>query len=124
MSKNDNIIHIPEEFTKETQIIPGTLPYNSKKLDNGNGGEPPMDKYVTHQELEASTEKILHQMDKHFADMQQQIDNRFNEIDLEINKTKNVADSANWKSNWILGILSASVVGVVVAAITTLLHFH
>ena len=56
--------------------------------------------------------------------MQQQIDNRFNEIDLEINKTKNVADSANWKSNWILGILSASVVGVVVAAITTLLHFH
>ena len=83
-----------------------------------------MDKYVTHQELEASTEKILHQMDKHFADMQQQIDNRFNEIDLEINKTKNVADSANWKSNWILGILSASVVGVVVAAITTLLHFH
>lgn len=36
-----------------------------------------MDKYVTHQELEASTEKILHQMDKHFADMQQQIDSRF-----------------------------------------------
>lgn len=88
-----------------------------------------MDKYVTHQELEASTEKILHQMDKHFADMQQQIDSRFtdiqqqtdkrfNNIELQLNDTKNITKSANW----ILGILSASVVGVIVAAITTLFH--
>lgn len=89
-----------------------------------------MDKYVTHQELEASTEKILHQMDKHFADMQQQIDSRFtdiqqqtdkrfNNIELQLNDTKNIAKSADWKANW---ILSASVVGVIVAAITTLFH--
>ena len=103
-----------------------------------------MDKYVTHQELEASTEKILHQMDKHFADMQQQIDSRFtdiqqqtdkrfkdiqqqtdkrfNNIELQLNDTKNITKSADWKANWILGILSASVVGVIVAAITTLFH--
>lgn len=70
----------------------------------------PMDKYVTHQELEASTEKILHQMDKHFADMQQQIDSRFtdiqrqtdkrfNNIELQLNDTKNIAKSADWKAN-------------------------
>ena len=92
-----------------------------------------MDKYVTHQELEGSTEKILHQMDKHFADMQQQIDSRFtdiqqqtdkrfNNIELQLNDTKNITKSADWKANWILGILSASVVGVIVAAITTLFH--
>lgn len=124
MAKSDNIIHMPEVFTKENQVQPGTLPNDHKKIDNGNGGEPPMDKYVTHQELEASTEKILHQMDKHFADMQQQMDKRFNDIELQLNDTKHVAKSADWKSNWILGILSASVVGVVVAAITALLHFH
>lgn len=92
-----------------------------------------MDKYVTHQELEASTEEILHQMDKHFADMQQQMDSRFtdiqqqtdkrfNNIELQLNDTKNIAKSADWKANWILGILFASVVGVIVAAITTLFH--
>ena len=71
-------------------------------------------------------------MDKHFADMQQQIDSRFtdiqqtdkrfNNIELQLNDTKNITKSADWKANWILGILSASVVGVIVAAITTLFH--
>lgn len=81
-----------------------------------------MDKYVTHQELEASTEEILHQMDSRFTDIQQQTDKRFNNIELQLNDTKNIAKSADWKANWILGILSASVVGVIVAAITTLFH--
>lgn len=68
-------------------------------------------------------------MDKHFADMQQQIDSRFtdiqqtdkrfNNIELQLNDTKNITKSADWKANW---ILSASVVGVIVAAITTLFH--
>ncbi|WP_168184598.1 hypothetical protein [Lactobacillus xujianguonis] len=40
----------------------------------------------------------------------------------QLNDTKHAAQSADWKANWILGILSASVVGVVVAAITTLFH--
>lgn len=125
MSKNDNIIHIPEEFTKENQIIPGTLPYNYKKSDNGNGGEPPMDKYVTHQELEASTEKILHQIDKHFADMQQQMDKRFNEVDkhfnnveLEIHDVKNTAQNNKEKINW---LLYTAVGGIVISVITTII---
>lgn len=90
--------------------------------NNGNGGEPPMNDYVTHKELETSTEKILHQMDKHFADMQHQMEKRFNSIELQLNDTRHIAKSADWKANWILGILSASVVGIVVAAITTLFH--
>lgn len=61
-------------------------------------------------------------MDKRFTEMQQQTDKGFNNIELQLNDTKHVAQSADWKANWILGILSASVVGVVVAAITTLFH--
>ena len=50
-----------------------------------------MDKYVTHQEFEASTEKILHQMVKRFTEMQQQTDKGFNNIELQLNDTKHVA---------------------------------
>ena len=125
MVKSNNIIHMPEEFTKENQVQPGTLPNDHKKLDNGNGGEPPMDKYVTHQELEASTEKILHQMDKHFADMQQQLDKRFNDIDkhfnnveLEIHDVKNIAQNNKEKINW---LLYTAVDGIVISVITTII---
>lgn len=92
-----------------------------------------MDKYVTHKELEANTKKVLHQMDKHFADIQQQMDKRFadaqqrmdkrfNAIELELHDTKNIAKTADWKLNWILGILSASIVGVVVATFSIIFH--
>lgn len=123
---NDNIVSLPVNGSSNIATIGDFTDAKKVKMkdNNSNGGEPPMDKYVTHQELEASTEKILHQMDQHFADMQLQMDKRFSKIDLEINKTKNIADSANWKANWILGIISACVVGVVVASITTLLHLH
>lgn len=64
-------------------------------------------KYVTHQELANSTEKILHH-----------IDNRSNELKLSINDVKHEAKSANWKANWILGILAAIIAGVFVYALT------
>lgn len=122
--KDNKIIPIKLHTNENTVLIGSSIIEEKTKIrdNDGSGGEPPMDKYVTHEELEASTEKILHQMDKHFADIQQKMDKRFNDIELQLNDTKHIAKSADWKANWILGILSASVVGVVVAAITTLFH--
>ncbi|MBA2915666.1 hypothetical protein HCN73_04815 [Lactobacillus crispatus] len=110
--------------------IDGSRAVNIQKLDkmsdnSGNGGEPPMDKYVTHEELEASTEKILHQMDKHFADMQHQMDKRFNEVDkhfsnieLEIHDAKNTAQNNKEKINWLLYTV---VGGIAISVITTII---
>lgn len=82
--------------------------------DNGNGGEPPMAKYVTHeelkQEIDLSTEKILHH-----------IDNLHAQTDLKINNIKNLSKSESAKANWILVILASVIAGIIVAAITKLL---
>lgn len=85
--------------TSVNQVKPGTLPIKNDLRDNSGGGEPPMDKdkYVTHEELnhaidnvdnkiDLSTEKLLHKMDNHFAEMQKQMDNKLNEIDRRIDQ--------------------------------------
>lgn len=52
-------------------FYPKDLKKPSRLSDNNGGGEPPMDnKYVTHQELELSNEKMLRHIDNKFADMQ------------------------------------------------------
>ena len=83
-------------------------------IRDSDGGEPPMAKYVTHeelkQEMDLSTEKILHH-----------IDNLHAQTDLKINDVKNLSKSANSKANWILGILASVIAGIIVAAITKLL---
>lgn len=62
--------------------------YLSKSPQNNHnysdGGEPPMDKdkYVTHQELELSNEKLLHHIDNRFSEM----DKRFNALDKKLDK--------------------------------------
>ena len=82
MDQESNIISFSN--AKSADIIQGTpVEKTSRKRDNKGGGEPPMDKdkYVTHEELghaidnvsskiDISTEKILHRMDNHFAEMQ------------------------------------------------------
>lgn len=69
--------------------------------------------YVTHQELELTTEKILHHMD-----------NKFAEVNLNISEAKNIAKSADSKANWIIGILTTVIAGIIIAAINTLLHIN
>lgn len=100
-------------------IVKGnTIDQSSNFRDNGNGGEPPMDKdkYVTHTELELSNEKLLRHIDNRFAEM----DKRFAELNNNINDVKNIANFANKKVDWVLGILASIVAGIVVAAITKL----
>ena len=75
---------------KNTGVVQGTVvdKFNKKK-DNSCGGEPPMDKtrYVTHEELELSNEKLLHHIDIKFAEIQNQMNTKFNEIDKKIDLT-------------------------------------
>lgn len=73
-----------------------------------------MAKYVTHeelkQEIDLSTEKILHH-----------IDNLHAQTDLKINDIKNLSKSESAKANWILVILASVIAGIIVATITKLL---
>lgn len=111
----------------EKIINPKDLNRSSKLSDNnGNGGEPPMNnKYVTHQELELSNEKLLHHMDNKFAEMQQQMNQRFNEVDkhfndleLKVNDVKNTANNNKEKINW---LLYTAIGGIIISVITTII---
>ena len=111
----------------EKAIEPKDFNRSSKLSDNnGNGGEPPMNnKYVTHQELELSNEKLLHHMDNKFAEMQQQMNQRFNEVDkhfnnleLKVNDVKNTANNNKEKINW---LLYTAIGGIIISVITTII---
>lgn len=113
MSKKDNVI-IPTAFTDVNHADPGTLPTNRHISDNdGTGGGNMNDKYVTHEELELSNEKILHHIDNKFAEM----DKRFAEIDkkIDLNTEKVNTKFANQKVWIILTLISvfASAAGII-----------
>lgn len=112
---NNKPIDIAPYLNESTRNDPEV---QSKLRYNNGGGDDNMNKnpYVTHQELDLTTEKILHHMDNRFAEM----DKRFAEVNLNISEAKNIAKSADSKANWILGILA----GVIIAAITALFHFN
>lgn len=97
------------------------------------------DKYVTHKELEANTEKILHQMDNKFAELHQDlnkefrsvdkqfnavdkqfnnVDKQFNNIEIKTNDIKNTANSNKEKINW---IFYTAIGGIVISVITTII---
>ena len=82
-------------------IEPKDLNRSSKLSDNnGNGGEPPMDnKYVTHQELELSNEKMLRHIDNKFADMQSKMDNKFANMQNQFRDIDKKIDLTNEKIN-------------------------
>ncbi|AAR27349.1 putative protein [Lactobacillus prophage Lj928] len=107
-------------------FYPKDLKKPSRLSDNNGGGEPPMDnKYVTHQELELSNEKLLHHMDNKFAEMQQQMNQQFNEVDkhfndleLKVNDIKNTANNNKEKINW---LLYTAIGGIIISVITTII---
>lgn len=124
--RDDKVIHIKLKTNINHASAGDLIDSTVKSRDNnGNGGEPPMDKYATHQELEASTEKILHLMDNHFADIQHQLDQHFNKIDkhfsnvnLQIHDTKTTAQNNKEKINW---VLYTAVGGIIISVITTII---
>lgn len=89
-----------EISTRVNQVKPGTLPTKNGLRDNSNGGEPPMDnKYVTHQELELSNEKMLRHIDNKFADMQSKMDNKFANMQNQFRDIDKKIDLTNEKIN-------------------------
>lgn len=87
--------------TSVNQVKPGTLPIKNNLRDNSGGGEPPMDKdkYVTHQELELSNEKMLRHIDNKFADMQSKMDNKFANMQNQFRDIDKKIDLTNEKIN-------------------------
>ena len=108
-----NIIHFENHSNELNNIPDPQVPPKSSYNDDGGDDNMNKNDYVTHQELDLTTEKILHHMD-----------NKFAEINLNISEAKNIAKSADSKANWILGILSTIVAGVVVGFITGFFHFN
>lgn len=75
---NHKIIQLKTAYSKKpNNFVDNVIP----KHDNKDGGEPPMDKYVTHSELKANNEEILHQMDNHFAELRTDLNKEFRNID-------------------------------------------
>lgn len=123
-------IHSNKEFK------PQNLSHTSKSSDNSGGGEPPMDKYVTHEELELSKEKLSHQIDNRFSEVDKRLndielkmnkqfndaelktDKRFNDLELKMNDIKNTANSNKEKINW---LLYTAVGGIVISVLTTII---
>lgn len=81
-------------------FYPKDLKKPSRLSDNNGGGEPPMDnKYVTHQELELSNEKMLRHIDNKFADMQSKMDNKFANMQNQFCDIDKKIDLTNEKIN-------------------------
>lgn len=112
MDNKNNILDINGSKTVNIQKI------KEMADNNGNGGEPPMDKYVTHEELEKATDKLNSKIDLSTEKILHQMDKRFNEIELEIHDTKNTAQNNKEKINW---LLYTAVGGIVISVITTIL---
>lgn len=90
----------------------------SKTRDNSsNGGEPPMDKdkYVTHEELELSNEKMLHHIDNQFSNLRQDM----KDMKIDLNHVKDTADFNKEKINWVLYTAVGGVFVTVIAALIT-----
>lgn len=84
-------IHSNKEFK------PQNLSHTSKSLDNSGGGEPPMDKYVTHEELKNEINKLDAKMELNNANLLRDLDQRFNEIDKRFDKVDLKFEKVNTK---------------------------
>lgn len=85
MITEDKDVIIPFKSTDHNNATVGKPVENAVKTrDNGGGGEPPMEKYVTHEELQhevdkleakidLSTEKMMHHMDVENANMKSEL---------------------------------------------------
>lgn len=120
MDESNKLTVLRRDIVKGNNSVPVDTPFHFKD-NEGDGGEPPMPKYVTHEELEHEVEKINSKIDLSTEKILHHIDNLHAQTDLKINDVKHLSKSANAKANWILGILASVIAGILVAAITNLL---
>ena len=120
MDESNKLTVLRRDIVKGNNSVPVDTPLHFKDNDS-DGGEPPMAKYVTHEELEHEVEKINSKIDLSTEKILHHIDNLHAQTDLKINDVKHLSKSANAKANWILGILASVIAGILVAAITNLL---
>lgn len=115
---DDNTLKFQSQKVAGIESGSNVIPFN--RNNNGNGGEPPMDKYVTHKELELSNEKLLHHIDNRFNEM----DKHFNKLELEMNDVKNTVNTNKEKINWVLySVIGGIIIGVLTTLITNLLKW-
>lgn len=86
-----NIIHFENHLNELNDIPDPQVPPKSGYNDDG-GGNMNKDKYVTHQELELSNEKLLHHIDNSFSKMDNRLTKTFAEIDKRFDQTSTEMD--------------------------------
>lgn len=125
LSDLHNNLHVLHD--NDDSVIDNTSYFNDNSSGNG-GGTPMNSKYVTHDELKISNLELRTDINKQFQELREDMNNNFskinnqlNDIKLDLNTVKSETKFANMKINWILGILSAVIGGVLVAFITSLL---
>lgn len=85
------------DLTKARHVSPNDLPNKSHSSDNSGGGEPPMEKYVTHEELQHEVDKLDAKMELNNANLLRDLDQRFNEIDKRFDKVDLKFEKVNTK---------------------------
>lgn len=97
MTEDEGVI-IPFKSTDHNNATVGKPMENAVKTrDNGGGGEPPMDKYVTHEELKNEINKLDAKMELNNANLLRGLDQRFNEIDKRFDKVDLKFEKVNTK---------------------------
>lgn len=85
-------------FLIDKSIISNNLPKPPRSNDNdSDGGEPPMAKYVTHDELELSNQKILCEMDKQFNSLDKKLDKMSANTDIKSEQINTKFEQVNTK---------------------------
>lgn len=75
-------------------------------------------KYVTHEELNLTTEKILHQMDNRFNETDKKIDNGFANVDNKFENINTKFENINTKFEkqkvWFLTTAACTIIGFLI----------
>ena len=82
MDESNKLTVLRRDIVKGNNSVPVDTPLHFKD-NEGDGGEPPMAKYVTHEELELNNQKMLREMDKQFSSLDKKLDNMSSNTDLK-----------------------------------------
>lgn len=108
--KNAKLLKLDD--AKENKIIDSNI---SKKIKNvESGGKDMSEKFVTHNELELSNEKILHEIDNKFHEQDKHVIRLEGKLDNLTSQLQNNNKKIDRLLDWLVG-------GILIGIITTLL---
>lgn len=96
MDESNKLTVLRRDIVKGNNSVPVDTPTHFNDNDS-DGGEPPMAKYVTHEELELSNQKILREMDKQFNSLDKKLDKMSANTDIKSEQINTKFEQVNTK---------------------------